>query len=150
MESRVYSVLIVDDDEDLIDLLQRSLTRIGHFTVHVATDGPSGLAQYYAHHPDCVIIDIRMPKLDGYQLVRALRGDPDSAGTPLILLTAMATDRDKFDGLASGADLYLIKPVTPQALAEAVRAVIARTDAEREADQEALLEGDPPEEGADE
>src|SRR5262245_33832180 len=92
MRPRAYSVLVVDDDEDLIDLMQRSLTRMGHFTVHIATDGSTGLAQYYAHRPDCMIIDIRMPGLDGYQLVKALRGDPDSASTPLILLTALVTD----------------------------------------------------------
>ena len=150
MEPHAYSVLVVDDDEDLIDLLQRSLTRMGHFTVHIATDGSTGLAQYYAHRPDCMIIDIRMPGLDGYQLVKALRGDPDSAATPLILLTALVTDRDKFDGLASGADLYLTRPITPQALAEAVHTAISRTDMEREADQESLLASDPPEEDADE
>lgn len=134
-----YSVLVVDDDDDLIDLMRRSLTRIGNFIVHTAGDGADGLRQYYAHHPHCMIIDVRMPKLDGYQLVKVLRGDPDSALTPLILLTAMATDRDQFAGLASGADLYLIKPVTPQALAEAVHTAIARSEAEREAAQEELL-----------
>lgn len=145
-----YSVLVVDDDDDLIDLMRRSLTRIGNFTVYTAGDGATGLRQYYAHRPHCMVIDVRMPKLDGYQLVKVLRGDPDSATTPLILLTAMATDRDQFAGMASGADLYLIKPVTPQVLAEAVHTAIARSEAEREADQAMLLEMAAPEESGDE
>ena len=148
--STAYSVLVVDDDDDLIDLMRRSLTRMGNFTVYTAGDGADGLKQYYAYRPHCMVIDVRMPKLDGHQLVKVLRGDPDSAATPLILLTALATDRDQFAGMASGADLYLIKPVTPQVLAEAVHTAIARSEAEREAAQAELLSLAPPEERGDE
>lgn len=140
MTSPVYRVLVVDDDEDLIDLLARSLTHIGNFAVTVATDGAQGLEQYYAERPDCMVIDVVMPRVNGPQLVRALRGDPDSANIPIVMLTAMATERAQFVGLASGADVYLTKPITPQALAAAVRDAIARSAAERLAAQIALLE----------
>ena len=82
--------------------------------------------------PDCVIIDVKMPGLDGYQLVRALRGDPDSAATPLILLTALAQEQQQFAGLALGTDQYLIKPVTPREVVSAVaRALVIREEDQR-------------------
>jgi DNA-binding response OmpR family regulator len=89
--------------------------------------------------PDCVIIDIMMPGLDGYQLVKALRGDPDSARTPLIFLTALAQERDRFAGLAAGIDQYLVKPVKPQELVAAVKQALGVSDEERSRRQRALL-----------
>src|SRR6478672_9932613 len=99
-----YTVLIVDDDPDLLQLLTDGLELLGNFRVVQAVDGIQGLEQFFVVRPDCMIIDIKMPGLDGYQLVRALRGDPESAATPLILLTALAQDQHQFAGLALGAD----------------------------------------------
>jgi two-component system alkaline phosphatase synthesis response regulator PhoP len=131
-----YTVLIVDDDPNLIELLTDGLELLGHFEVISAEDGIQGLERYFEVRPDCMVIDVMMPGLDGYQLVKALRGDPDSADTPLVMLTAMAQDKNRFAGLASGADQYLIKPVTPRQLVEAVHQAIAIGEAER---QERLL-----------
>lgn len=139
------TVLIVEDNPDLLDLLLMALPRLGPFSVVGVSDGISGLEQFYALHPQCVVIDIRMPGLDGYQLVRALRGDPETAATPLIILTALAQQKDQFAGLAAGADLYLIKPVTPQDLVAAIRHVIALSEADRLQRLEMLLEEEPPE-----
>ncbi len=139
------TVLIVEDNPDLLDLLLMALPRLGPFNVVGVSDGISGLEQFYELHPQCVVIDIKMPGLDGYQLVRALRGDADSASTPLIILTALAQQKDQFAGLAAGADLYLIKPVTPQDLVAAIRHVIAFSEAERLQRLDALLEEEPPE-----
>jgi DNA-binding response OmpR family regulator len=139
------TVLIVEDNPDLLDLLLLSLPRLGPFKVYGVADGIAGLEQFYELRPQCVVIDIKMPGLDGYQLVRALRGDPDTAGTPLIILTALAQQKDHFAGLAAGADLYLIKPVTPQALVEAIHQVIRVSEADRLQRLEALLEEEPPE-----
>src|SRR5215471_7547682 len=97
-----YTVLIVDDDPDLLQLLTDGLELLGNFTVIPAEDGIQGLELFFDAHPDCVIIDVVMPGLDGYQLVRALRGDPESASTPLIMLTALAQDKNRFVGLAFG------------------------------------------------
>ncbi len=150
MSSPVYRVLVVEDDEDLIDLLARSLTNIGHFTVTVATDGAAGLEQYYVDRPDCMVIDVVMPQVNGTQLVRALRGDPETANVPIVMLTALATERAQFIGMASGADSYLTKPITPQALALAVHEAIARSEADRVASQLALADGTLEEMGNDE
>lgn len=139
------TVLIVEDNPDLLDLLLMALPRLGPFNVIGVSDGITGLEQFYALRPQCVVIDIKMPGLDGYQLVRALRGDPETAATPLIILTALAQQRDQFAGLAAGADLYLIKPVTPQDLVSAIRHVIALSEADRLQRLEMLLEDEPPE-----
>lgn len=147
MESSSIHILVIDDDDDLIDLMRRSLTNIGNFTVHIAMDGVSGLEQFYAVRPRCAIIDVKMPGLNGFQLVRTLRGDPETAGTPLIILTALATERDRLEGLISGADFYLTKPITPQDLAAAVHTAITRTEQDRLASQIALTEVTLPDEG---
>ncbi len=140
-----YTVLIVDDDPELLQLLTDGLELLGSFTVVQAKDGIEGLEQFFEIHPDCVIIDVVMPGLDGYQLVKALRGDPSSAVTPLIILTALAQEKNAFVGLAAGADQYLVKPVKLRNLVEAVQRAVEITDEERLQRRLALAQehGDP-------
>jgi len=134
------TVLIVEDNPELLDLLLQSLPVLGGFRVFGAKDGLEGLVQFEEIHPDCVVVDVRMPEINGYQFVRALRGDPATANTPLIILTALTQDRDRFAGLASGADLFLNKPVLPFDLAQAIQGVLERSAAERQAAYETLIE----------
>ena len=129
--TKSYTVLIVDDDRRLLHLLTRGLELLGHFNVVRAENGIEGLEQFFSVRPDCVVIDVVMPEMDGYQLVKALRGDPASAETPLVLLTALAQEKNQFAGLASGADRYLVKPVTPRELVGTVQRVIMISEAER-------------------
>jgi CheY-like chemotaxis protein len=124
-------VLIVDDDRRLLQLLSDGLELLGHFHVVCAENGIEGLEQFFAVRPDCVVIDVVMPGMDGYQLVKVLRGDPASAATPLVLLTALAMEKNRFTGLASGADHYLVKPVTPREVVNAVQQAIMISEAER-------------------
>jgi DNA-binding response OmpR family regulator len=138
-----YTVLIVDDDPDLLQLLTDGLELLGKFTVVRAENGEQGLERYFETTPDCVIIDVVMPELDGFQLVKALRGDPDSAQTPLIILTALAQDKNRFTGEAVGADQYLVKPVTPRDLIDAVRQAVTISPSQRlERQQQLALEGE--------
>ena len=139
------TVLIVEDNPDLLDLLLLALPRLGPFKVVGVSNGIAGLERFYELRPQCVVIDVKMPELNGYQLVRALRGDPETASTPLIILTALAQDKDQFVGLASGADLYLIKPVSPVDLAAAINHVIALSEADRLQRWQALLDEHTPE-----
>ena len=125
-------ILVVDDNPLLLDLIQEMLKDIGNMLVFTAADGVQGLEQFEAVRPDCMVIDVNMPGLNGYQLVRAIRGDPDSAGMPLIILTAMAQDNQQFAGFAAGVDQYLIKPVTLDVLAAAIQSALAHGEAERE------------------
>lgn len=126
-----YTVLLVDDNLDLLRALQFALEELSGFHVICANDGIEGLERFYDLRPDCVVIDVKMPGMTGYQLMRAFRGDSDSLETPLIMLTALAQDKDQFAGLAVGADVYLTKPVKPQVLAETIHRVIAEGPQER-------------------
>ena len=126
-----YTVLIVDDNPDLLEFLSMSLRHFGPFTIVGAANGIDGLEQALKLHPACVVIDVKMPGLNGYQLASTLRGDPATAAIPLVILTALALDKHQFIGLASGADRYLVKPVEPQDLAEVIEEVIAITQQER-------------------
>ena len=127
-----YTVLIVDDNPVLLDFMQDTLQELGNFTVATAKNGIDGLEQFYQTRPDCVVIDVKMPGLNGYQLVRALRGDPETAQTPLILLTALAQDIEQLAGLAAGADQYLRKPIEPEDLVQAIYRAIRLSSEERD------------------
>ncbi len=139
-----YTILVVDDNPELLNLISESLTMLGNYTVVTAFNGVEGLEKFYETRPDCLIIYVKMPGLDGYQLVRALRGDPDSADTPLVILTAMAQDRDRFAGLASGVDQYLLKPIKPQILVAAIQRALQTTADIRAKAIQRLAEEEPP------
>ncbi len=132
MESQTAAtLLLVDDNSDLLDMLTLALKTLGNYTIERAIDGVSGLEQTVNVRPDCIVIDILMPGLDGYQLVRALRGDPETADIPLVILTAVAQDKGQFSGFAAGADQYLTKPVSPQSLIAAIQQAMTLSQQER-------------------
>ncbi len=133
-------VLIVDDNVELLQLLLTTLPPLGGFQVVGAPDGVTGLELAYTLHPVCMVIDVRMPGLDGLQLVRALRGDAETASIPLIILTALAQDRDSFAGFAAGTDQYLTKPVTPQELVAVILRAMTLTETERAQRYQALAD----------
>jgi CheY-like chemotaxis protein len=135
-----HTVLVVDDNRQLIEFLTDALEELGNFAVVTATDGAQALERYYDVRPDCVVVDVRMPGIDGYQLVRALRGDPNSSSTSLIILSALVQDKEQVAGLLAGADLYLVKPVDPLELIQAIQRVLQQSEALRRQHQQALLD----------
>jgi len=133
-----HVVLLLEDNAELLDILLRSLRRLGNFEVFGAPDGAAGLERFYEVHPHCVVVDVKMPHLDGYQFIRALRGDPETAATPVVILTAMSQDVDRLAGMISGTDIFLTKPIAPQDLVVAIRNAIATTHDERQSRMEQL------------
>ena len=140
----ISTVLLVDDNQDLLLALSFALEELGGFRVVCASDGIEALERFYESRPDCVVIDVKMPGLTGYQLIRAFRGDSSSMETPLIMLTALAQEKDRFSGLAVGADVYLIKPVKPQILAATIHQVIKESPQERIRRYQELIEREKP------
>jgi CheY-like chemotaxis protein len=126
------TVLLVDDNVDLLELLTNSLRYIGGFRVLNAPNGATGLEMALNEHPDCIVIDVLMPGIDGFQLAHALRGDPETVAIPLVMLTALAQEENQLAGLLSGADRYLVKPVKIPDLIEAIEGAIATSLVERE------------------
>jgi len=134
------TILVVDDNHDLLTLITESLNLLGDFTVETADNGADGLARAVELRPDCVIVDVRMPGIDGYQLIHALRGDPETAALPLVILTALTQDRYYVAGLLSGADQYLTKPIKPPDLVAAIQESIHLSEADRRGRLQALLD----------
>lgn len=128
--SRV-KVLIIDDTPSIVAYIKDVLLTLGYQNIVTAYDGVAGLEQFYRERPDCVIVDVRMPGLDGYQVVRSIRGDLSAANTPIIILSAYEQPDQRLTGLLSGVDEYLPKPCKPSMLAATLERVIRITPDER-------------------
>ncbi len=116
-------ILVIDDDINLLQMVKLMLERVGH-QVEIAKDGAKGLELAAQTQPELAIIDVMMPGLSGYDVVRKLREDPRTAPIPIVILTARSQPMDKEMALEAGANAFLSKPVTAQELTERVDAVI--------------------------
>jgi DNA-binding response OmpR family regulator len=134
----------VDDDPALMIALTEGLELIGGYEVISASDGAMGLERFFDLAPDCVVVDVRMPGLNGYQFVRALRGDQSTAQAPVIMLSALVQDHEQLAGLLSGADAYLTKPVKIVDLVHTIDRAI-RTSADERQQRSLRLSGLQPE-----
>jgi DNA-binding response OmpR family regulator len=122
MSNTSHSVLIVDDDRELAQMLTEYLGAEG-FTTDVAHDGSTALQRLNANKYDLVILDVMLPSLSGFDVLRNLR---PTLSVPVIMLTAHGTDVDRIVGLELGADDYLAKPFNPRELVARMRAVLRR------------------------
>ena len=111
--------MVIDDDKLTTRLVNDKLTKAG-YAVHTAHDGQEGLRQMYAHRPDLIILDLMMPKMDGWTTCRRIREVSD---VPIIMLTTQDRPQDVIRGLDEGADEYVTKPFDLDVLAARVRAV---------------------------
>lgn len=134
-------VLVIDDNPTIVELIKYAVNLQGRYDVVVAYDGVEGLERIYMEQPDCVIIDVKMPRMDGYQLARCVRGDPRTLNVPLIILSAMTREQDQMTGYLSGVDEYLTKPFKPSALNAAIERVLSLTPADRQRRIEQLAHG---------
>ena len=118
-------ILVVEDSTTVLEVVKYYLELEG-FDVLVASDGEAGIEVARREHPDAIVSDVEMPRMDGRALVRALREDDSTKGLPVMLLTSLTDVDAETEGLAAGADDYLSKPVEPRRLAARVRALLAR------------------------
>src|SRR6478752_2986561 len=103
-------ILVVDDIEANVRLLQAKL-EAEYYDVLTASDGPTGLAIAAAEKPDIVLLDVMMPGMDGFQVCRRLKDDPETRHIPVVLVTALDGRSDRVTGLESGADEFMTKPI---------------------------------------
>ena len=118
-------VLVAEDDEDIRSLVAFRLERAGYRVV-AAADGRRAYEVAVAQLPDLAVLDVMMPRLDGYELMRRLRADERTSRLPIILLTARAQESDVQRGLEAGADDYIRKPFSLQELMARVQAILGR------------------------
>lgn len=120
-----YRILVADDEPALLRLMDFVLAKQGHILL-TATNGEEALDIAREHRPDLIVLDIMMPRLDGYRVAEALRTDADEAlaRIPIIMLTAKAQEEDIQRGLAVGVDRYVTKPFSPEHLVEIVAAYL--------------------------
>ena len=124
MENHKERILVVDDEASIRRILETRLSMIGYDVV-TAADGEEALEIFRQTEPDLVVLDVMMPKLDGYGVCQELRKESD---IPIIMLTALGDVADRITGLELGADDYVVKPFSPKELEARIRSVLRRID----------------------
>ena len=118
--SREPTILVVDDNRDNVEILRIFLESRG-YRVASAEDGRSALAKVDEVHPGLVLLDVMMPGMDGWQVCRTIKNHPEHSGTRVVMVTAKGEFEDKYEGMRSGADDYIVKPVDLAELETKVR-----------------------------
>lgn len=119
-------VIVADDDEDILRFIEVNL-RLEGFDVITVSDGEAALEEAFDKNPDLILLDVMMPKLDGYEVCQRLRTDSRTKHCSVIMLTAKSLSADKVVGLTSGADDYMIKPFDPMELVARVKSALRRS-----------------------
>ncbi|MCK6526548.1 response regulator transcription factor [Myxococcota bacterium] len=125
-EDRAARILLVEDEEDILALMEYTLRQEGFATVRAST-GRQAIEQARRERPDLVLLDLMLPDLGGAEVCRRLRADGDTAGIPIIMVTARVGEVDRVVGFEAGADDYVTKPFSPRELVLRVRAVLRRS-----------------------
>ena len=123
-------ILVVDDEIYIVHILDFSLGMEG-YEVITALDGEQAVERAQAEKPDLIVLDIMMPKLDGYETCKILKGDPATRDIPVILLSAKGRNIDPKIGFEVGADDYITKPFSPRKLVERINGILGQSDPSR-------------------
>lgn len=115
-------ILVCDDERHIVRLIQVNLEKQG-WNVVTAYDGKEGLEKVASEKPDLLVLDVMMPYMDGFEVLKSIRKDPGTEKLPVIMLTAKAQDKDVFEGYHYGADMYLTKPFNPRELVTFVKRI---------------------------
>jgi len=130
MAETMARVLVIDDEPDVLLLCRVNLQHAGHDVLE-ALDGDRGLQQAVDGHPDAVVLDLMLPTLDGYGVLKALQTDERTRDIPVLVLTAKAQREDRIRCWEEGASEYMTKPFSPAALASALARMIDMSETER-------------------
>jgi two-component system phosphate regulon response regulator PhoB len=129
------TILIVEDEKDVVDLLTLNLRKAGGFIVSTAADGGTGLTKAREENPTLIILDLMLPKMPGLEVCKILKTDPATRHIPILMLTARAEEIDRIVGLEFGADDYVVKPFSPREVILRIKAILRRGTAEPEDDR---------------
>ena len=127
-----YRILLVDDEPSIVKMVGKRLEVEG-FEVLIAIDGQEGLDKARAERPDLIVLDLMLPKLNGYEVCTMLKQDTRYQGIPVVLFTAKAQEKDEKLGIECGANAYVKKPFRAQELLEKIRALLPATPRAKEA-----------------
>jgi two-component system, OmpR family, alkaline phosphatase synthesis response regulator PhoP len=131
MDTKGKKILIADDEPDILEILQYNLAAEG-YQVTTAKDGDEALEKAKAFSPELIVLDIMMPKKNGIEVCNILRMQPAFVDTLIIFLTALSDEKNQINGLETGADDYVSKPISPKVLVSRVNALFRRTRRPRE------------------
>ncbi|MCP4139784.1 MAG: response regulator [Chloroflexi bacterium] len=120
-------ILIIDDDIDTLRLVGLMLQKEG-YQIITANNGKQGLLKMSEETPDLILLDIMMPEMDGYEVARRLRKNPETAETPILMFTAKSQAEDRVSGFEAGADGYLTKPTRPIELQAHIRGLLTHSE----------------------
>ncbi|MCU0640540.1 MAG: response regulator [Candidatus Margulisbacteria bacterium] len=124
-EPTAIKILVVDDEPDVASLLTLMLKAQG-YTVVTASDGQEALEKARSENPDLILLDVMLPRMDGYKVARMLKFDEKYSQIPIIMLTAKIQERDRQTGLEMGANDYLTKPFDTTALLDKIKVLLAK------------------------
>jgi len=119
-QGKKYKVLIIEDEPDIMELVQVTLSGDDYHLLE-ARDGEKGLELGTTQHPDLILLDIMLPKLDGYEICRRLKADKKTSHIPVVMLTAFGQKREIEEGYKVKADDYIVKPFEPLKLRQRVK-----------------------------
>ncbi len=125
------TILLVEDERDLLELLKYNFDREGYHVLTAET-GEDGLKMVRQQSPDLILLDLMLPSMDGLEVCRSLKGRPETATIPVIMLTAKGEEADVVRGLELGADDYVTKPFSPRILMARIRAVLRRAETDQQ------------------
>lgn len=125
MSTVKQKILIVDDEPDILELIAYNLNKEGYLYI-TASNGLEAIQMAKKHHPDLILLDIMMPKLDGIETCRQLRAMPEFKNTYMVFLTARSEEYSEISGFNVGADDYIAKPIKPRALISRINAILRR------------------------
>lgn len=125
------TILIVEDERDVVDLLTLNLRKAGGFSITTASDGVAGLARARTEKPAFIILDLMLPKMSGLEVCKILKSDPATRQLPIMMLTAKAEEIDRIVGLEFGADDYVTKPFSPREVILRIQAIMRRGQAKQ-------------------